>query len=397
MIAQNIDIRRGKPSASASERLFNCPGSHKRSAGIPRKSNPHADSGSRVHAWLEHQDVTRVDGMTDDEIEIAEKCYNQAVRIEDEFFGPRSLQELYIELRLGMTAMGVVRAVSQSDSFNYAFTGQADRIVIHGDRALIVDFKSGRGQYAHAANNAQLRSLAALVHQWNQSINAIRVAIVQPYAGGPTIADYDHQALNEAELWLDMLVANVDDADPLTDLSAGPWCQYCPALEGCPKAQATALAPVEALAAEPLPAAAAKEAIMARAFELPADKLAEALRGLQLVGWYGEAIKYAATRRIADGEQIDGWELVTTKPKRTVTDAGKIYTRLAPLGVSAEQFAAICSITMTALKPVVKAATGTKGKALDEAVAGVLEGACTEGKPSTKLVRVGEAIEEGAE
>ena len=71
------DPRRGVPSCSAFARLEACPRSFTLSIGQPDTSGADAESGTRIHKWLETQDDADWQALNDAEQETTERCYEQ--------------------------------------------------------------------------------------------------------------------------------------------------------------------------------------------------------------------------------------------------------------------------------------------------------------------------------
>jgi hypothetical protein len=293
---------------------------------------------------------------------------------------------MHREVRYGLTVLGGVVEVTDATTARLVCTGQADLVVVEHGRAFLCDYKSGRGDYEHAAGNAQLRTLASLVAR-RYRVSSVRVAIVQPWAGQPTVADFDAEALEAAHEWLGSALGKAMRATP-ADLCAGDWCKWCPAKATCPALRDTALAPVERLTMS-LPAddKVARQALFARAMELPADGLARLMRGLRLVAWYSDAIEGASKARAKDDEAFQAF--YTFKPgvvRESITDLGMVWPRLEALGVTGDAFAKACSLTKSALTELVRTVTGHKGKALAATLEGILVGA-TESKETAKQLQ----------
>lgn len=374
-MSEPLDPRRGVPSCSALERLEACPASWAMSQGLPETQSDDANKGTKIHKALE---LGFTDGLEGDEVETFERCADQADSLIAEWMSPESSVDLVHlrELRLGLTTIGGVVEVTDKMRFPVVVTGQADVVVIEGKRGLIIDYKTGRGDYTHAAGNAQLRGLAALV-SLKFKLESVRVAIVQPWRGKPTVADYDAQALSMARAWLYHVLAKVRDATP-EDAVAGDHCHYCKAgMAGvCPVFRGEAIQPVERMTVNlnATDKERTKAALFARAMDLPAAELVELYEGLKLVGWYQAAIEGAMRKRVEDGA-IPGYGMKPGVVRETVTAVGAVWERCSSLGVSAGEFTAACTITKSNLEQLVRGATGKKGKALKETMATVLEGA----------------------
>jgi hypothetical protein len=330
-------------------------------------------------------------GLSADEEQTAEMCAEQSRRVCDDFTGG-SMAIVYRELRLGLTRIGGVVEVGEGPCPALAISGQADLILIRGEVGLVLDYKTGRGSVESATRNAQLRGLAVLAAK-HWGLSSVRVAIVQPWAGAPSVADYDEAALTAAEAWLSSVLRMAMSADP-EQLSAGEWCKYCRAKAVCPALREAALAPVEmtdisgSLPSEPKNA---RAALFARAMDLPSERLARLYRGRRLVEWYLAAIEAAMAKRLTDGEDVPGHRLKPGVVREKIIDVGMVFERMTQShGVSGERFSAACSLTKTAAKDMLREVTGLKGKALDAALDAALEGA-TEAKETAKQI---EEVEE---
>lgn len=389
-----LDERRGVPSASGMERLVNCPPSHELARLLlsegEEEAGKDAQRGTRIHLALSgdlaESELNAADAETFD------MCQRQAKALAAEW----GLSEDFVvvrERRLGLTVLGrVIEVTAENKLAQFRFTGQADLILIEGDRALVIDYKTGRGDYADAVDNAQLASLAALVSLW-RSVSAVRVAIVQPWVGPPTVADYDQASLATAVQWVSASLVKAEEATP-ADRRAGPWCKFCRVGKAgrCDVANAAALELVETVEPESLaglPDDKQREAMFARAMDLPAAKLAATMRGLGMVKRFVAAIEGAARERAREDVEFQRfWTLREKKGKRSIEDVRKVFERCAAHGVTAEAFTALCSIGLGDVKDLLRAATGLKGKALDELHDEALHGATETGKPSFELIQV---------
>jgi hypothetical protein len=394
MNAATYDERHGVPSASAMERLVNCPPSHKLAQLLPPEREEEvgkdAQRGTRIHLALSG-DLPEAE-LNAADAETFDMCQRQAKALAVEWGLPEDFVAVR-ERRLGLTLLGrVIEAHRKNRTATFVFTGQADLILIEGQRALVIDYKTGRGDYAEAVDNAQLASLAALVSLW-QPVQAVRVAIVQPWVGPPTVADYDADALRKSWDWLHASLHAADMATP-ADRKAGEWCKHCRVGKAglCEVANGAALEVVEVIEPESLatlPDDKQREAMFARAIELPAEKLAAAMNGLPMVERFVAAIKGAARQRAREDEEFQRfWSLRQKKGRRSITDVRKVFEACAKQGVTAEAFTALCSIGLGDVKDLLRKATGAKGKALDGLAEAALEGAVEIGAPSYELTPV---------
>jgi hypothetical protein len=281
--------------------------------------------------------------------------------------------------------VAIVHADSRAD---FIFTGQFDRLYVQGNRGLLVDFKALHGDHTRALDNPQLASLAVMVAR-RHNLNSVRVALVQPWKGKPTVADY-----GKAELALcgDWLFQTLDAATAATpdDRSAGKWCGFCKANSVCQTYRDANLQQLEVIN----PATIAgmddetqKAAMWARACALTPEQHAAAYNGLAMVKRYAYAIGASFKARVEAGE-IAGYGIKEKKGKRSISDVGTVFTRAAAHGVTAEAFTAECSIALGALNTLLKTATGAKGKALEAIAAEVLRDVTETSKGSTEVIKL---------
>jgi hypothetical protein len=164
---------------------------------MPDESSDVADAGTRIHRALETGDMT---GLSADEEQTADMCRTQGDKVLGDW-NPDMDGIAHKEQRLGITRIGGVVVVNDDTKADLVFTGQADLILIDGKRGLVLDYKTGRGEVADATENLQLRGLAVMA-AWVWRLDSVRVAIVQPWAGPASVADYDRQAIDQSRLWL---------------------------------------------------------------------------------------------------------------------------------------------------------------------------------------------------
>ncbi len=363
---QPLDERRGVPSASGMQRLHECPPSFDlERLAPPEEEREDAASGTRIHAVLALEADAATLSMA--ELETCDMCNDASMKVIEEWNGAPGMvtpdQTLY-ERRLGLTAFGKVLDVMPESTADFIFTGQADLILVKGKRALVIDYKTGRGETAEAIDNAQLAALAVLV--WlRYGVDEIRVAIVQPWAGRPTVADYSINALVLAKDWL---LATLDAAANSTpdQVRAGPWCKYCKAKEGdgsgCPALRLATLQTVEVLDSATVPHGEnQRAALFARAMELSPERLLGAYRGLAMVKAMTSAIEGAFRARVTDG-QMPGWTVETKPGNREVTDVQKAFAALAPLGVTDGDMLEAATVSITALEEAVRKRSGIKSQ-----------------------------------
>jgi hypothetical protein len=128
----------------------------------------------------------------------------------------------------------------------------------------------------------------------------------------------------------------------------------------------------------------AQAAIFARLMELDADTLASYMKDLRLMRWVASAIEGAAKTRAKDDPAFQ--QYYRLKPgvvRKKIVDVGAVFQRCHELGITGEEFTGACSLTQNKLEPLVRKATGAKGKALADKIGEVLAGA-TESKQTAE-------------
>jgi hypothetical protein len=376
------------PSASRIERIHHCPASVQMERAAPKlkEDTKDADLGNEVHAILS-DDISEAESSAS-AAQTAEMCSDQSDQLLAEWLMPGEPYEGYREVRYGLTKLGNVAIVRQDSRADFIFTGQFDRLYTQGNRGLLIDFKALHGDHTRALDNPQLASLAVMVAR-RHNLSAVRVALVQPWKGKPTVADY-----GKAELALcgDWLFQTLDAATAATpdNRSAGKWCGYCKANSVCQTYRDANLQQLEVIN----PATIAgmddetqKAAMWARACALTPAQHEAAYNGLAMVKRYAHAIGASFKARVEAGE-IPGYGIREKKGKRYVSDVGTVFTRAAAHGVTAEAFTAECSIALGALNGLLKTATGAKGKALDNIAAEVLRDVTETSKGSTEVIKL---------
>ncbi len=184
------DPRGGRPSASGLERLCLCPGSWQAEASCPEEAeSADAAAGSRLHLHMEKGTLPE-DAA---EAEAVAWCRRMEGELAAELLGDEASERR--EARLWAR--------------DRAFSGQPDAVFVAGDRALIVDYKFGRGEVASAPGNLQLAALAVLAGQALPQVSEVFAAILQPFVSRdrPQVVRYGREDLQAAEAYLARAIA----------------------------------------------------------------------------------------------------------------------------------------------------------------------------------------------
>ena len=339
-----MDERKGKPSASGMSRLALCAGSWNLESTLPEQEpNQYMQLGTDVHAVL--AGTKEFDELTEEGQEIATRCLSD-------------FSTLIAQLDLGERTAEVLE---QRFWYNDAYSGAIDRIDFFGDVAVVTDYKTGRTAQGKASENQQLKAYAVLVKNHYPELKTIFVSIIQPLAGGTTIAEYNQQDLAAAEQEIIAIVsASLDPEAPRTP--SPDACKWCRAKSICPEVQAThkelqviSGAVVNKLTNEELVAI---------------DDKAEVVEDLI------EEIRKEIKSRLLSGQQITGRKLGKGRITRNVTDTTAAISALSNI-LSSDAVMACGKLSITSLEKAVAKAKGITGKdakaTLDDALGWLIE------------------------
>jgi len=381
-----------KPSASKAFRIMECPASHKAelAAGDVPEDTKDADAGQDVHAVL--SDDLSADDVSADAAQTAEMCQRDADKLLAEWQVEGSIPDGLKELRYALVDIGhkIHVVTARKDLLgNVLFTGQFDLLYIQGKRGLLIDFKALYGKHPSAIENPQLMSLAVLVAK-KHGLESVRVALVQPWKGKPTVADFGADGLALAESLLLQVLADERNASP-DDRKAGEWCKFCKArFNNCPQFKERNINALDAVQPETLPANpdTRNKAVFARMAEMTPQQLIHIEEYVvSLMGVFIAAHKAVFKQAVERGE-IPGYALKEKSGRRKVSDVGVAFARAAAHGVTAEAFTGKCSISLKGLNEVVKDATKKKGKSLEYLTDEILQGITDTGKASFEVVKI---------
>lgn len=206
------DVRRNKPSASGVERLSLCPGSWNLCQSLPPETaseSEDAASGTRIHAALCGENSER---LSDDDLTTFLACKDLEIQARMRVLGVEASETVTREKRLWL-----------GDSFS----GQYDFLAISGNKAVLLDYKTGRGEVESAEGNLQLRALACLVAKEHPELDEITVGIIQPWASPQlSLCRYGRGDLLAAEMELLQILDCADDPDAKR-IPGEKQCRWC--------------------------------------------------------------------------------------------------------------------------------------------------------------------------
>lgn len=273
-----------KYSASSLARLAICPASARMSEGIPDKSSPDAERGTRIHE-LGELILTKSELPTEvaqDELQLAQEYadYVNAIPGDATWFELSVNEGLeWIHPDLGGTADAVVH--------------DPETQILH-----VIDLKTGRSPVA-AKGNEQLMTYALgaiKVLGLQKELQGVRLHIFQP---GNTSTHDVHE--EEFGLWLQKLAAITRAADDPTSepMPSSKGCWFCKAKPHC-----------EALRQYSLSAA-------RQDFKDETLSLETLLDQAEIAGVWADSVKELAKTKLSNGETAGHWVL---KPGRKLTN-----------------------------------------------------------------------------
>jgi hypothetical protein len=349
------DERKGCPSASAFERLLDCPGSFTLNKEAPEQpSSPAAARGTRVHAGCSG-DVGIATLPRDEQQTVTELLQQEEILL-NEFTNQQVGEGWAVEEQL--TEHRFWAKATESE-----WSGKADRVYLlqKGKEkiGLVVDFKSTR-YTTSAEESLQLAALAALVDEhYKRDLSGVHVALVFP--DGCDRAYYDDEAL---EMAADECKQLVDRATITATQKRNPSasaCKWCGAKGICPEARGQ----LNGLAVRKTTAIA------------PSD-LPGLLRVSQVAKLIIKDIEDQAKTILNNGGMVEGWELKPGHARSKITDTEEVYRRAAILGIDGEAFSKRVSISKKELDALVREGLGYKGKQATETVANLIEECTTD-------------------
>ena len=349
--------RGNKPSVSSLARYAACPGSWSLEKDLPEPpTSEDAARGIRIHHALATDGIAIL--TDDEERDIACRCVGQHDALVLEIPEKDEVFEYLVETRMW---------------YSGAWSGQVDRIhFINATTTLVVDWKTGRVGADDAETNLQLRGYAVLVKKNFPHLREIHVAIIQPLAGKPTMVCYTEEDLKMAENEIQTIFLKLED--PEAELNPTPdGCKYCKAKSICP-----------ALRDQTLEIAQVSEKAIAS--ELSNKDISYYLKASKPVESFIIELEKEAKKRLGEGQEIEGCELVPGRTTRKATDAEAIFGRICER-MTTTQFVECCKLSLPSLEKAYATATGLRQKEakdeLKQLLAGLIEE--TQGNPILKL------------
>lgn len=229
-------------SASGAERWEACPGSVKRSIGIPDKDSIWSIEGTRAHGVLERilkaaiqQDATRVDSVTGERPRaFPPEMLSHGMYAANFILGmyhERQANDLLVETKIQLNP-------ARPDIF-----GTFDAAVVeHFGTLDVIDYKYGAGHAVSPVENMQMAFYGiALARKYDWNFKRVRHWIIQPRIkgyDGPVFWEVPTMELKTK--WVDRFERAIDEVTDSPDKlvedtgSGKSWCHWCKAKPVCP-------------------------------------------------------------------------------------------------------------------------------------------------------------------
>ena len=330
--------------ASKAYQYIACPPSARLQEGLPDKTSPYAEEGTKAHELCELR-LRQLEG--NDVYDVKRATANPEGEYPPEM---QKAADVYVDFirdtMAGFTeepSMFVEQSVNFSGWVPEGF-GTCDCVLIADNTLHIIDFKYGAGVPVSAEMNPQMLCYALGAYDLfsaTDEINTVRMSIVQPrIKAEPETFELSADAMLE---WAETVLrpaaklawAGEGERKP------GEHCRFCKCYPACPawkeKYEADLMDGFEDLDRAQL------------TFE-ELGKWLERVRGLPK---YVKDLEEYALGKLMDGESIPGWKAVAGNGKRVFTDMDAAFKAIMDSGISEDMLYERSPISLTAAEKLV--------------------------------------------
>jgi len=321
---------------STAKRVINCPGSVTLVQKMPPKlGGDAADQGTLCHSAMAallndpSLEIKSVLGMTENDQVITEDLIDEKI----------------------IPAMAALTEIDPDGDMEYQIEvhvnfgnllpnvfGSADLIGRIDDRAIILDWKFGRGEVDVEENEQLLFYAAAAMRtrglEWAfEGVSEVEMVIVQP----PAVKRWTTTVARVKQFERDLVHAVTASQNAAAPLKVGDHCRYCPAKPICPQMTG-----------------AAERALKVQIKDLDPAKIGAYLATADLVEkWIGD-LRDLAHQILESGEPVPGYKLVPKRALRQWVDEDKAYFALSKLGVDRSELVETALLSPAKVEKILK-------------------------------------------
>ena len=321
---------------STAKRVINCPGSVALVQKMPPKlGGDAADQGTLCHSAMAtllndpSLEIKSVLGMTENDQVMTEDLIDEKI-----IPAMAALTEIDPD---GDMEYQIEAHVNFGNLLPNVF-GSADLIGRIDDRAVILDWKFGRGEVDVEENEQLLFYAAAAMRtrglEWAfAGVSEVEMVIVQP----PEIKRWTTTIARVKQFERDLVHAVTASQNAAAPLKVGDHCRYCPAKPICPQMTG-----------------AAERALKVQIKELDPAKIGAYLATADLVEkWIGD-LRDLAHQILESGEPVPGYKLVPKRAMRQWVDEDKAYFALSKLGVDRSELVETALLSPAKVEKILK-------------------------------------------
>jgi hypothetical protein len=321
---------------STAKRVINCPGS----VALVQKMPPKLGGDAADEGTLCHNAMATL--LEDPSLEIKSVL---GVKYNDQ-----TLTEDLIDEKI-IPAMAALTEIDPDGDMEYQIEahvnfgnllpnvfGSADLIGRIDDRAIILDWKFGRGAVDVEENEQLLFYAAAAMRtrglEWAfAGVSEVEMVIVQP----PAVKRWTTTVARVKQFERDLVHAVTASQNAAAPLKVGDHCRYCPAKPICPQMTG-----------------AAERALKVQIKELDPAKIGAYLATADLVEkWIGD-LRDLAHQILESGEPVPGYKLVPKRAMRQWVDEDKAYFALSKLGVDRSELVETALLSPAKVEKILK-------------------------------------------
>jgi len=321
---------------STAKRVINCPGS----VALVQKMPPKLGGDAADEGTLCHNAMATL--LEDPSLEIKSVL---GVKYNDQ-----TLTEDLIDEKI-IPAMAALTEIDPDGDMEYQIEahvnfgkllpnvfGSADLIGRIDDRAIILDWKFGRGAVDVEENEQLLFYAAAAMRtkglEWAfEGVSEVEMVIVQP----PAVKRWTTTIARVKQFERDLVHAVTASQNAVAPLKVGDHCRYCPAKPICPQMTG-----------------AAERALKVQIKELDPAKIGQYLATADLVEKWISDLRDLALQILESGEPVPGYKLVPKRAMRTWVDEDKAYFALSKLGVDRSELVETALLSPAKVEKILK-------------------------------------------